>query len=354
MVTTRTLCVLSLVFCTFFAQAQLSKGTMTVGASGNIGFSFIKSTQNNNTGKNNGIGLSAYPSVGYFLSSRWMLGSGIGVGFSTGKQKNAVPSPNISTDLTSRSFNFRINPFMRYYLKNTEKTGIFLFAGAQYYGGKTTRKNNINPNFSSSSFEDYFDWSAGIGMQRMINPQIAIEGSLSYGDSKSIYLGFGLCNFVTMADKSEAVEGYITKGRLLTEGNAGIGYFTNTSTVNFSYSIFMGKMLSDRFMIGSGSYLRIGDSDYLISLSPQVRYYIPVTKRLFVYPYIGGQFSAQKTIVKYSSISFDRGIGYNYFLTKYVALTGDFNGNLSSYKEGNRQNRKGNASINMGITQFIR
>jgi hypothetical protein len=353
MTITRTFCVLSLVFCTFFAQAQLSKGTMTVGAGGGINVSFTKASQDGFFSKFNNGSLNISPSVGYFVNSRWLLGSGVRLGVYQSKQSENFPQPNPQVDLTTRSFNFNVSPFVRYYLKNAEKTGIFLYANTLYSGGWTRRINKINSAASSSSYNDNFNWSAGIGMQRMINPQIAVEGSLGYSDNKNIYMGIGLRNFVTMNDKSEAVAAYITKGRLLVDGSIGLSYFTPNSSLSFSYYSFIGKMVSDKFMIGGGSSYSTGGGTYWFSLSPQVRYYIPITNRLLVYPYIGGRLNAEKQNEKTSSLSFDRGIGYNYFLTKYVALSGEINGNLNSNNQNNAKIRTGNVSINVGITQFI-
>ena len=117
-------------------------------------------------------------------------------------------------------------------------------------------------------------------------------------------------------------------------------------------------MLTDKWMLGSGVSLSASSVLAEITVSPFVRYYIPLTNRFFIFPFIGSSmYYSKQNAIKYANISFDRGIGYNYFLTRSIALSGTINANLNLSKstDDNSENKRtrGNMSINAGLNYFF-
>lgn len=349
-------------FITSVSHAQLTKGTKTMDLFGGLSTSFSWYKGGNYLSKGNTFRLNANGGLGYFLNKNWLLGGGVGLGFSR-SYNNVDNLLGTTNDRISKNIriDYSVRSIIRYYAKNTEKQGIFVFANTQFLGYVNILKPGLLAGTSKSVTDNAdFSWCAGIGMHKMLNEQIAAEAILYYSDNKFVSLNVHTRNFFRTLDKKnvEAPPQYIAKNRWLADGFLGINYATNTGKLSGSAGIYGGKMLTDRWMLGSGLSLSAGSASGSINLSPFVRYYIPVTNRLYVFPFIGSSMYYYKQgKTKYANISFDRGIGYNYFLTHSMALLGTINANLNLNKsvDDNSENKRtnGNMSINTGLNYFF-
>ena len=349
-------------FITSVSHAQLTKGTKTMDLFGNLSTSFSRYKDVSYLSKGNTFRLNANGSLGYFLNKNWLLGGGVGLGLSR-SYNNVDNLLGTTNDKISKNIriDYSVRSIIRYYAKNTEKQGIFVFANTQFLGYVNILKPGLLAGTSKSVTDNAdFSWSAGIGVHKMLNEQIAAEAILYYSDNKLVSLNVYTRNFFRTLDKknAEAPPQYIAQNRWLADGSLSINYATNTGKLNASAGIFGGKMLTDRWMLGSGLSFSVASASAGITLSPFVRYYIPVTNRLFVFPFIGSSMYYYKQDKnKYANISFDRGIGYNYFLTHSMALSGIINANLNLSKNtnDNTENKRtsGNMSINAGLSYFF-
>ena len=350
-----------------FSYAQLTKGTKSLGINGNseVYFSDSKSQDNANTLNNQSLNLRG--SLGYFLGKNWAVGGSLGFGLGHYKRT----SSGINTAQQTR-FNgsYNIGSAARYYLKNTAKQGVFLLAEAAYLGGNNqdnSIENGINTSNSSSS--DYHFWRFGIGMHQMISEQIAAEGTLYYGRNYSgdneLQLSITPRVFFKTLDKKNAKEApqYLAKNRWLLDGFLAInGNITRQQLYAYA-GVTGGKMLTDRWLVGSniGISANVYDQNS-VSAAPFVRYYIPLTRRLYIFPYLGATFSyAGKKEQSNSNIRLDRGVGYHYFLTRSIALSGTIDGDLEHYttvattpQTIDYQSNSGRLGINMGVSYFLK
>ena len=349
-------------FITSISHAQFTKGTKTMDFYSGLSTSFNRNKNLNYFSKGNTFQLNANGTLGYFLNKNWLLGGGVGLGLSR-SYNNVDNLLGTTNDIIRKNIriNYSVRSIIRYYVKNTDKQGMFVFANTQFSGYNDILKPGLVAGTPKSiAYDTYFNWSTGIGMHKMLNEQIAAEAVLYYSDNKRISLNVYTRNFFRTLDKKnvEAPPQYIARNRWLADGSLGINYATNTGKLSAGIGILGGKMLTDRWMLGSGLSLSAGSASGSISLSPFVRYYIPVTNRLFVFPFIGSSmYYYQQNKTKYANISFNRGIGYNYFLTHSMALSGTINANLNLTKNANdnaeNKSTYGNMSINAGLNYFF-
>jgi hypothetical protein len=313
-------------FLNLFCHAQLDKGTKTIGYGGSISASFNRQIDKHYgySNKSNSQGMGVNYSVGSFISKKWLVGGGIGVSYRRGFDNQTQLNLPYNTTSKGNYISYDVSTFTRFYLKNEDRKGAFLFANLLDYGelgsyrqmGSTskTEKNNANS----------FNWTAGMGIYKMLNNQIAAEGTLSYSH-RQINLNASLLNFIKPDEKTsqDASPQYIAKNRWLADPNFNLYYYTTAKTLGLSIGGLAGKMVSDKIMAGSGVAINFYTTSYYLGISPFIRYYIPITNRLFVFPYIGSSMSINKSgDGKNSNINFNRGIGYNYFITHHIALSG--------------------------------
>ena len=352
-------------FITSISYAQLTKGTKTMDFYSGLSTSFSRYKDVNYSSKGNNFQLNANGSLGYFLNKNWLVGGGIGLGYFYNMNEQVTKLGNNDAKTTSSTFYYSIRPIVRYYVKNTDKYGTFLFANAQLSADNYVLQLVASPATpKTKSNNTYFNWSMGVGMHKMLNEQIAAEAILYYSDNKVVSLNAYARNFFRTLDKKnvETPPQYIAQNRWLANGSVSINYATNTGKIDARIGIYGGKMLTDRWMLGSDFSISAASASAGIFLSPFVRYYIPITNRLFVFPFIGSSmYYYKQDKSRYGNISFDRGIGYNYFLTHSIALSGTINANLNLSKNTNTntstnnesKSRKGNMSINAGLNYFF-
>lgn len=350
-----------------FGHAQLTKGTKSLGVYGNseVYFSNSRSKDNANTLNNQSINLRG--SLGYFLGKNWAVGGSLGFGLGHYKQT----SSGINTDQQTR-FNgsYNVGSAARYYVKNTAKQGAFVFAEAAYLGGNNQENITENGlNTSNSTSNGFYFWRFGVGMHQMISEQIAAEGTLYYGRNyigeNEVQLSITPRVFFKTLDKKNAKEApqYLAKNRWLVDGFLSINRNTARTDLYASASVTGGKMLTNRWLVGSS----IGLTSNIfarngVSAAPFVRYYIPLTNRFYIFPYLGSTLSyAGKKGESNSNIRLDRGLGYHYFLTRSIALSGTIDGDLEHYttvaktpQSIDYQSNSGRLGINMGMSYFLK
>ncbi|MET4140395.1 outer membrane beta-barrel protein [Pedobacter sp. UYP1] len=98
----------------FTTQAQTEKGKFMLG--GNVEFN---STKENGASKSD-TKFNIVPSVGYFISDNFAIGTGVGFGFAK-DQKNTTALPNAAT----KTQEFVVAPFARYYKGINESFKFF-------------------------------------------------------------------------------------------------------------------------------------------------------------------------------------------------------------------------------------
>jgi hypothetical protein len=342
-------------FFTSFCNAQLTKGTKTIGYGGGISASISKNSFTNNLQKFNSQNIYQSISAGYFLNEKWLLSGSVGIEINRNMAKT-ISINSLNPIQKNNNVSFNLGFFARYYVKNTGKNGVFLFSNL-YDGFSVNAKKFVDDATSSNvkTTDNSFYWSAGLGWNEMINDQLAYEAVLYYDKNKNISMSAYLQNFIKTFDKNglEGTLQYIAKNRWLVSGSIGINYNVKIKDFSFGINGLGGKMLTDKIMVGSEFNVGLGKNKSL-NLAPFIRYYIPITPRLYVYPYIGSSFRAfEGTDGKSSNISFNRGMGYNYFLTRNLVVSGNIGAGLShSANSGNKFNNS-SLNINAGISYFI-
>ena len=354
----RPLYLLSAFFLLFFSSnthAQLTNGTQTLGGFGGIRMGFYKNKQTTSTqfSYSNYIGFS--PTYAYF-KNKFLIGATVGSGIDWSRYKND-DALNPST-LSYHTFTYNFNPYLRYYTVNNSKYAHFAFADINLYGTLSNRTFQIGNNFVKVNDPFNFTWKAGIGGHKVLNKNFVAEGVLYYGSEGNIAFQANLRHFYTSFDKKnqEAPPQYIAKNRWQVAASFSANNNFNDKTNYVGFYLLGGKMLDNHFMLGSSLSLGFSDFSHSVdanfSLSPFVRYYIPLSSRLFVYPYISANANFDSN--NYSTIRFNRGVGLQYFMTKNLALTCTTDGNFEHVKTNSYRRTTANGSLNFGFSYFVK
>ena len=166
------------------SNAQITKGNWMVG--GNISFQYDKyENKNNNTNSQgttvNYSELGSYilniePNIAYFFKDKIAIGTSI----------NYINSFTEGNSFSSNGMNLGINPFLRYYVLNTEKTyNVFIEPSYSRFMNKSLGNSN--------------GFGVKTGFVYFLNSSVAFESIIKYSKNYSeqnnrnnIYLGFGL------------------------------------------------------------------------------------------------------------------------------------------------------------------
>ncbi len=343
----------------FFSQknyAQLTNGMKSLGGFGAGQVYHYKAFQAPSTNQTSTtIGFGATPNYAVFKNN-FLFGAALGSGLTGFTSKVANPNNNQKTAYINYDFN--VNPSVRYYLKNNSKLGFFTFLDASYYGTLTTRKLQIGTTSLYAYNTDYFNWQVGFGGHIVIDKNFVFEGILSYERVKNIQFTASLHHFYNTLDSKnpETPPQYIIKNRRQIAASASANYNIKDKSNNVFFYFSKAKMRDNHFMVGSSASLSVSEAVHKIytsfSLSPFVRYYIPISNRLFAYPYIGA--TVNVATKRYSSINFNRGIGFQYFMTRNLALTATTNGNFNHYKDDNERRTSANGLLSLGFDYFMK
>ncbi len=348
-------------FLFFFSEnshAQLTNGTKTLGGYANVSgyYSTYKNIQPPiSTNLSRSIGFYFAPSYAVFKNN-FLIGATVGNGLSG--NKSLIENVTNRAKWAYINYSFNLNPFVHYYFKNNSKRAYFAFANIAYYGTVTNRKLQIGNTAVYAYNEDHFTWRAGFGAHKVINKNFVVEGILYYENNENIAFSVGLRHFYTSLDnkKQESPPQYIAKNRWQIAGSSSANNNFKDKTNYMGFYALGGKMLDNHFMLGSS--VRLGFSGFShtlyssFDLSPFVRYYIPISNRFFAYPYIGA--TANLATKNQTSISFNRGIGFQYFMTQNLALTCTTNGYFSHSKDDRTSRTSANGALNFGFSYFIK
>lgn len=192
------ICALALTL-VFAVQAQNNKGNWLMGASiGSTGFSFGES-ENGTVGipgvsksKSNNFNIGLYPTIGYYLTDHFILGSYVTLGYSTSNYENSSTGGSVTSESKSNYSYFGIGPFGRYYFGDNKSKGMpfaQVNANITFYPGY---KGEYTPGTGTGYKYEYkkyhpLSFGAQFGYEHFINPVIGIQYYLGYSYSKYKY-----------------------------------------------------------------------------------------------------------------------------------------------------------------------
>ena len=159
--------------------AQIPGGTSMVGGS----ISFSHKTSNSPTGiKSTSTAFDVQPGYALFLIDNLCVGAAIGYNFS---KSHADPYVN-QYGVSARSRSVSAGPFVRYYIPLSSK--LYALAHASYDRNWSRSKTDyINSGLPQNvvTKQRINSWTLGAGLSYFLNPNIALEGILSYSGSRS-------------------------------------------------------------------------------------------------------------------------------------------------------------------------
>jgi hypothetical protein len=365
----------------FFGQSF--KGMKSIGGDALLSFS----TYNNEYIKPqsyeyNSVGLSLNsPFYGKFLTNRLFVGgqSSIILGFE--KQIGRTDTIQIAQNNKIIRTDIGFNPTVRYYLNDNPKFKVFLQSQASF--GLQIRYSELkSPSFNFSYTNTDFivdDIYVSVGMNKPLDTHIYWESQLRYKIGKgstNVSLSLGLQNFMphVLPKKTEEVTPqYLAKGRSIFDAFGSVYYSkygsgTNSFGLNLNY--FQAKFVTDKIAIGGNANMSIGTylidtinnvyskADINFQLNPIARYYIPLTKRLYVYPQIGivaryGNQTSRNFEDNRFSIEYNTSVGFNYFVNQNMAYSLNFN--LNTYNNVSEETNSSSFStrVRLGLVYFI-
>lgn len=308
----------SLFTCT--SSAQIEKGAWLINSSANLGTRL--SVPDNN------YSFFIAPSAGYFITDKWLLGTGIAYGHSTNKRPESEFTFN----------NFSVAPFVRYYFPREDRVmHWFATLGSNFTNNKSELQSTQIGNLEnkSSAVEPF----AGGGFNFFVNANVAVEGTLLYQgyfeddfDTHALFYNIGLQFFLPPGP----VDGYnmdnaiaLSKSSWMLGLSAEGGWLDIGGFDNFFGSLTpsAGYFLTDRFVLGAAFQLAFADQNAIIYPQPFARYYIgKIGSPLQPFATAGFgtrfQFADKADDPGFFNLNLTAGAGLNYFLTPNVALEG--------------------------------
>ena len=156
------------------------------------------------------------------------------------------------------------------------------------------------------------------------------EGLYQNNSTSNYFLNFNLENFIN-TDTKDTDSMLIAKGRKTIDGNLNLNYYVyeNTTLVG-NFVVKYGQLITSRLMVGgvlglSGAARAFNNKK--IDVQVFTRYYVPLTKKLFIYPQVKLLFGQPEFVVSrfnspfsYNNMYLESSLGLNYFIKKNVAL----------------------------------
>jgi hypothetical protein len=233
--------------------------------------------------------------------------------------------------------------------------------------------------YTSTDFE-VGDIYVSLGMNRSLDTHIYWESQLRYKIRKGITdinLSLGLQNFIPKVLPKKTEEGtpqYLAKGRSVFDASGDIRYSEYGSGANsfgLSLNYFQAKFITDKIAIGGNANVNAGTylidttnnvyskADINFRLNPIARYYVGLTKRLYVYPQIGivarydNQSQGRYIGDNRFSVTYNTSVGFNYFVNRNVAYSLNFN--MNAYNNVSEDSSYGGFStgFHLGVVYFI-
>jgi hypothetical protein len=333
-----------LMLTTVFSQAQIGLNTSTLSGNAALGY------QITNYDNNKYMGTSAVfnPNYGKFIGNKTLLTVQPNASYTKYENKNGNGDASI--------FEFKtlgINVNLRHYLN---PNATFKFYGEANLG--LIKKTYISEQSSSKFEQSTAQFGGAIGANYFLNKTIALDAKIGYDREQTLtganygsnkyYLGIGLANFMN-AD-SEVGEGaeLIKKGRKSIDGNIGVNI--NDFGTSYQFKAKYSQFIANGLMVGGS--IEAANSPFPqrfqfegFKVDAMVRYYVPLTKKLFIYP------EAKVSYFNLSSNKFyyEFGVGASYFIKKNVAL------DIDIFKLGASQGQTNTfLGANVGLKYFLK
>lgn len=293
---------------------------------------------------------SISPTAGYFIGKRFALGLEAGYSIYDASTFNPATQEETSRTISRLS----LTPFARYYF-GVNKFAPFVEAG---YAMQNYYLNGENVG-------DNQNYKVGAGLNYFISPSLALEGKVSYthpvnDDSpayKPVTLGIGLQFFLSRNQKAakEPDQKFLEKGSWMVGGNMSLA-FSENEYQSHRINPLVGYFLTDKIATGlSASYGYSGgpsNSMEAFTAAPFMRYYF-ATSRFAPFAYAAAGVTASKykyyegEVSKDEDFTYQAGVGFNYFITKNVALESE----LSYFR--NDDNNQATLGLNAGLKFFL-
>jgi hypothetical protein len=366
----------------FFAQDF--KGLKSIGGDASLSLGTINNERIKPLSyEYNSVGLSLNsPFYGKFLTNRLFVGgeSSLYLGYS--KQLGRVDTLQSPQNNKSFRTDLGLNPTVRFYLNDNPKFRVFLQSqasfGLQIYS-INLKSSSSNFNYTSTDFT-VDDIYVSLGMNRSLDTHIYWESQLRYKIREGVTdlsLSLGLQNFmphVLPKKTEEGVPQYLAKGRSIFDVFGSVYYLkygsgTNSYGLNLNY--FQAKFVTDKIAVGGNANVNIGTylidtinnvyskADINFQLNPIARYYVPLTKRLYVYPQVGvvmrydnqsqGRYFGDNRF----SVSYNTSVGFNYFVNQNVAYSLNFYLNSNNNVSEETNSDSFSTGVRLGIVYFI-
>jgi hypothetical protein len=362
---------------------QNFKGMKSIGGDASLSFSTYNTERIKPLSyEYNSVGLSLNsPFYGKFLTNRLYVGGEASIYPSFYKQIGRLDT--LQSPQNNKSFRAEIGftPTLRYYLNDNPKFRVFLQSQASL--GLEIRYSELkSPSFNFSYTHTDFivnDIYVSLGMNKPLDTHIYWESQLRYKIGKgstNVSLSLRLQNFmpyVLPKRTEEETPQYLAKGRSIFDAFGSVyfsKYGNGTNSVGLNLNYFQAKFVTDKIAIGGNANMSIGTylldtinnvyskADIDFQLNPIARYYIPLTKRLYVYPQIGiiaryGNQTSRNFEDNRFSIAYNTSVGFNYFVNQNVAYSLNFN--LNTYNNVSEETNSSSFStrVRLGVVYFI-
>lgn len=348
--------------------AQIEKGVTTLG--GAASFESSKSTSSTSSSNYNAFNLS--PSYGRFITDKIMV---------KGRLNSILQ--NGTVDNTSSDFDYRYDSKLsnleaeaRYYLNPNAKWKFFggISAGMTFTKSKITYVNNL---YTESNFKNNGpNFSVFAGVNKFLNSEIALEGTLGYSytdigfpfggfgfrnKARNIGLNVSLNNFTNFKSSDKDFVGLIDKGRSIIGGRLTLNaysYGSNSSTKeNGSFAIFdvdYGRFVKKGLLIGTKVNIILEKSYQSYGISQYIQYFYPISNRLMLHAKAELGFSINQNHSTF--VTPKVGLGATYFLSKNVALSADLLNLSKTYysSEGFGKSQTKHFGSNIGLRFFLK
>ena len=298
------------------------------------------------------------------VSNHLQIGLGLGLGYSSNNYSTDFNGNEILAQNTSLSF----RPDLTYYLDNR----LYAYVGGNYSPifAKDTYGSNVEP--FSRTINNY-EVKLGIGYLLPINEHVFLNGfagikykNLRQTEQSILGVSLEFQNFVPsiFGKKPDDTPQYLQEGRSIVAGNFDLNYiYEGGGSVSMGASFSRLKFRNSHFAFGyygGASLFTIAkrDDNYSLSGGTKARYYVPMSKRWFIYPELGLGLAYNKSNGN-TDVNFvlSKSVGVNYFLTPNVALdvNVNFGVNSNSYTvtQQTLTNNNANSNISFGVTYFI-
>jgi Outer membrane protein beta-barrel domain len=300
--------VASLMLISIFSQAQIGLNTSTLSGNATLGYQ-ISSANNYKFSSSAALFTASY---GKFIGKKTLLTLQPDMLYTGFKSESTQSSGFLELG------NVGLNANIRHYINPEAK---FKFYGEAQFGATKHLWGQLE--FTTGQL------GGAIGANYFLNKTIALDAKVGYLRERSLagaeyksdkfYIGVGLANF--MHADSEVGEGaeLIEKGRKSIDGNIGV----NINEIGTSYQLKAkySQFISNGLMVGGS--IEAANSPFPqrfqfdgFKVDVMTRYYVPLTKKLFIYP---------EAKVTYNNLStnkfyYELGVGMSYFIKKNVAL----------------------------------